>query len=860
MKHFEFSKQFSHSEVAILIKPMQFKAIEIAQHYVNTLIHAKVSADNIAAWSLDYPQNKATVSTQKKHLDRLLPVLDKQGCKLILCADANYFKTLTKQRKADPHFGYVLDCDYKEYTHIKVCYVPNYAGFIYNDALKEKLTLSMCAAIDYLNGTYIPLGQSILQNAYYPTAKDNYVDIKHALNQLSTYDHLAVDIETYALKFYDAGIGSIAFATSATDGVAFKVDIDKETPNYVLRELLADFFENFKGKMIFHNANFDVKVLIYTLFMDNLLDEEGKQIGLSVFNNIDDTKLLSYLALNNTSRANLSLKELAHEYVGNYAVDVKDITKLDTEVLLEYNLLDSCATMYVYDKYLPIVHADNQYNVYQEIFLPSVYVLLQMELTGMPMDMDKVHELDDLLTNKIKDIYRAFNVLPFIPTFVDKLRQRARDEANAKLKTKVKPLSDFDHIVFNPNSNPQLQELLYDVLGLPVFDRTASGAPAAGGDTLAKLVNHTSDPDVLLLLNSLIEFSNADKIQNTFVKAFKNAIQKDDEHHYLFGNFNIGGTVSGRLSSSEPNLQNIPSGGNPYAKYVKECFSAPKGWIFVGADFASLEDRISALTTQDPNKLKVYTDGYDGHCLRAYSYFGDKMPDIDPNCVDSINSIESKYKALRQLSKAPTFLLTYGGTYHGLISNCGFTQEEAIDIETKYHDLYAVSDQWVEKQVAQASQTGYVECAFGLKLRTPLLKKAVMNHHKTPYEAKAEARTAGNALGQSYGLLNNRAAIEVQQKVLNSPFKHDIIPVAHIHDAQYFLIKDDIDAVEYLNEVLIDAMLWQDLDAIRHPDVGLGGNLSVFYPNWAHDITIANNASQAEIKHTVQGYLKDLDS
>ena len=76
------------------------------------------------------------------------------------------------------------------------------------------------------------------------------------------------------------------------------------------------------------------------------------------------------------------------------------------------------------------------------------------------------------------------------------------------------------------------------------------------------------------------------------------------------------------------NLQNIPA-GSAYGKAVKECFEAPDGWLFCGADFASLEDRISALTTKDPNKLKVYTDGYDGHCLRAYGYFGDQMFDIE---------------------------------------------------------------------------------------------------------------------------------------------------------------------------------------------------------------------------------------
>ena len=83
--------------------------------------------------------------------------------------------------------------------------------------------------------------------------------------------------------------------------------------------------------------------------------------------------------------------------------------------------------------------------------------------------------------------------------------------------------------------------------------------------------------------------------------------------------------MSGRLSSSNPNLQNIPS-GSTYGKLVKRCFSAPKGWVFSGADFNALEDRINTLLTKDSNKLLVYTDGYDGHCLRAYYYWKELLP------------------------------------------------------------------------------------------------------------------------------------------------------------------------------------------------------------------------------------------
>jgi DNA polymerase-1 len=262
----------------------------------------------------------------------------------------------------------------------------------------------------------------------------------------------------------------------------------------------------------------------------------------------------------------------------------------------------------------------------------------------------------------------------------------------------------------------------------------------------------------------------------------------------------------------------------------------------------ALEDRISALTTKDPNKLKVYTDGYCGHCLRSFSYFGDQMPDIIPDDVSSINSIAKAYPNLRQDSKAPTFLLTYGGTHYGLMYNCGFSETMAKQIESKYHQLYVVSDQWVEQKIEQACIDGYVTVAFGLRVRTPVLAKTTLNNKATPYEAKKEARTAGNALGQSWGLLNNRAAIEYRTRLMASEHRLNVLPIMQIHDAQYHLLKVDLELLKWHNDNLIECMEWQELPDIQHDQVKLGGELSVFYPTWADETKLPNKADLKTIK------------
>jgi len=158
-----------------------------------------------------------------------------------------------------------------------------------------------------------------------------------------------------------------------------------------------------------------------------------------------------------------------------------------------------------------------------------------------------------------------------------------------------------------------------------------------------------------------------------------------------------------------------------------------------------------------------------------------------------------------------------------------------------------VSDQYVQNRLEQASKDGYVEVAFGLRVRTPLLKQVIWGS-RIPYEASAEGRTAGNALGQSYGLLNNRAAAAFMKKVWASKYRHDILPVALIHDAIYLLIRDNIEVVEWANKHLIEAMRWQELPEIQHPTVKLGAALDLFYPNWANPITLPNDATAEEIR------------
>lgn len=827
-----YNEQESNS-IAVLIKGSYFDETKLNQYYLNPLNQAGIS--DALVLELNYPNSgKLSVNQARKEIIKILPAMVNHGVKYLYVADATYFKALTGLTKADSYIGYVLACKLKGFEHLQIVFGINYGQLLYTPTASTKLDLSLQALIQHYQGSYKPLGD-IIHKAEYPKPEE----VADYLNRLHNYPVLACDIETTGLSL-GSQLFSIAFAYSQHEGIAFQV-----TDTLLLKR----FFESYQGKLIFHNATFDTKHIIYRCFMNNPLDYRGMLHGLDImYRHLEDTKIIAYLALNNTQGNELSLKELSQPFTGNYAIDVKDVTAHPLADVLEYNLKDTLATYWVYATYKPQMLKDNQDSIYQSIMLPSLKVITQIELCGMPINMSTVKQSRIKLQQIADNAYQGIIDSVFVKQATHQIQVTTLHKINSKLKTKQHTMDKVKDLIFNPNSTHHLSYLLYEQIGLPIVDYTKTKQPAVGASTLEKLINHTDDTVVIELLTNLIEYAKAQKILSTFIPAFENSLPKDNGY-YLHGSFNLGGTLSGRLSSSDPNMQNLPS-GSEYGKLIKQCFQAPDDWLFVGADFNALEDKINTILTSDPNKAKVWIDGYDAHCFRAYYYFKDEMPDII-DTVESINSIKHKYPVLRQKSKAPSFALQYGGQYFTLMNNCGFSEQEAKQIEANYHTMYKVSDDWTKQKVAQCVSQGYIDVAFGLRIRTPILAKSVLNTSKTPYMATAEARSVANAIsGQSYCMLTNRAINAFMERVWASKYRYSVLPVCLIHDAIYLMIKNDTELVKWVNDNLIDCMAWQELEEIKHDKIHLSSELSIFYPTWANEITLKNNISLQDIVDT----------
>ena len=806
----------------ILIKESSTNLPSITEHYLEPLAKENIPTESVQVLPLLYnTPSKVVAKTAKAYLDKLITRIPKSATKLII-ADSFYYKIITKIQKISSKYGATTPGKYLGYERFTCVYIPNYSSLFKqpeNTGL-IKVGLSTIAG----TGTAVRIDSSEFGFKY---GSD-----RELLDSLHKYPILTADIETTGLSLEDT-IVSVAFAWTKHDGIAIDVSF---TGSYYTKK----FFEQYQGKIVFHGGLFDVKLLIRNWWMEHSTDYEGMLRGLSYFKDVDDTMLMTYLAKNATTPISIGLKDAALEYVGNYAIETEDISKYTIKEILKYNLIDALGSFYIYEKYAIELISEP----YVKIFQPSIYLLVKMMLVGLPINPSRVQKVHNILNAQDKVLREQIQLNSHILTFTDQLRIAACISANTKLKNKTKNSNDFKNLEFNPGSSTQLIKLLFKDLQLPVLDKTKTGLPATGAEILEDLENHTQDIEILDLLLFIRKLAEVGKINGTFIKAF---LQEKD---FLHGNQKLGGTQSGRLSSNSPNLANLPSKG-VMGKLIKSCVIAPKGWLFAGADFSALEERIGAILSQDPERIKVYTDGYDGHCVRAYKYFWEQMPDIDPTNPASINSIAIKYPELRQNSKGPTFALQYMGTAYTLHKRGGFPMDQAKKIEQAYLNLYKVSGEFNTKNVKFMEQHGYVECAFGLKLRTPIISRCILGTSKTPYEAEAEARSANNAVTQSWGMLLNRAMIATDKRIEKAGYSVDILPINMIHDAGYFLVRDTPEHVKFLNDVLIEEMEWNNDDRIRSIDVPLTASLEIGR-SWDTVIKLKNKQTIEEITNVIR--------
>jgi len=328
MNHIPFDKTF---HTALLIKSTGLRKDEIERVYVGK---CGLPTEGLVAFDLDYGgKKKPSADVRKEYLAKLLKGMDKIGITHIICADTEYFKTLTKIQKVEPCYGYVHPCKIEGYEHMQVAISMNHQALFYKPDNIAKIQLSIDAVTSHRIGLYKEIGSDVIHSESYP---DTVSAIRDALAQLHQYDALTCDFEAFSLKHYLSGLGTVGFAWDQHNGIAFSIDYQSIEPvniltaaghktkkwlhgeerlNIEVRALLKEFLETYQGKLIWHNVTFDAYIAVYQLWMDDLIDQEGLLTGLEIMTRkFDCTQLITYLATNSCAGNKLSLKEQAHEY------------------------------------------------------------------------------------------------------------------------------------------------------------------------------------------------------------------------------------------------------------------------------------------------------------------------------------------------------------------------------------------------------------------------------------------------------------------------------------------------------------------------------------------------------------------
>jgi DNA polymerase-1 len=486
MKIITFTNEKKESyRLAILIKEEYVDKFPIRDYYVTPLLLEQgIKTSDIICIGLRY-FNNSTPKTKciEWFKNNMLPYLKAYNIKAIGVADSKYFEFITGNKSSEFIKSY---CKSNFDTYINVIPFISYKAINYNVHMALRLTESLKSTRAALADLPPSCNARVVKNQYYPSTTE---EIESSLDNLLNYELLAVDLETFSLDHRYAGIGTIAFSSDEDSCIAFKVQYQSQgerTVNPVVYGLLRKFFDNYEGKLLFHRGSYDIKILIFELFMEYDEDYKGMVYGLSKFESIEDTMLMTYVCTNNTVQNVLNLKDNTLEFAGNYAIDMNDITKHEPKSVLTYNGRDTCNTVYLYNKYKDKLIVEKQTTAYQ-ILKDFILVGVQLEIRGFPIDIEYSKALYEDVKREIEYIEKSILNSKLLQKYLVHRHLQEIWEYNLSVTKKVANTSTYPKPTFNVNSDTQLADFIHNYLGVEVVEFTKTGSPSMTINTLTEL-------------------------------------------------------------------------------------------------------------------------------------------------------------------------------------------------------------------------------------------------------------------------------------------------------------------------------------------------------------------------------------
>ncbi len=586
-------------------------------------------------------------------------------------------------------------------------------------------------------------------------------EIKCWAEQIRKAGLFAIDTETTSINYMEAELVGFSFACEPGQAAYVPVGHDyagapEQLPLQTVLDELTPLLADAEITKVGQNLKYDISVLA--------------RYGVVVAGPIYDTMLESYVLNSVATRHNMDA--LAGFYLDRTTIHFEDIAgkgakqltfnQIPVEQASDYAAEDADVTLQLHQTLLPQVQAHDGLNtVFADIEMPLMPVLSKVERNGALVDGRLLKQHSAELSDRLQS-----------------------------LKEEAWTLADQE---FNLDSPKQLQEIFYEKLGLPVLKKTPKGAPSTAEPVLVDLARDYPLPATIL------EYRSLAKLKSTYTD--KLPLQINAETGRIHTSYHQAVAATGRLSSSDPNLQNIPI-RNEEGRRIRQAFVAPQGRSIVAADYSQIELRIMAHLSGDDNLRTAFAEGMDIHRATAAEVFG-KTP-------DAVNDEE------RRSAKAINFGLIYGMSAFGLAKQLGISRTLAQEYIDRYFHRYPGVRHYMDEIRALAAEQGYVETVFGRRLYLPEINA------KNGMRRQAAERTAINAPMQGTAAdVIKRAMIATQAWLEEQDFP--ALMIMQVHDELVFEVDDPAvdDLVQQVTQMMEAAA---DLDVPLTVDAGVGAN------------------------------------
>ena len=588
-----------------------------------------------------------------------------------------------------------------------------------------------------------------------------YEQLDDWVSKLANCQQFAFDTETDNVDHIHAKLVGISLSVAPYQAAYIPINhqylgVPDQLPLDDVLTKLKPILENPAIKKIAQNAKFDYSVLA--------------NYGIHVQGIAYDTMLESYV-LNSTERHDMD--SMANRYLHLKTITYNELTKVDkkqvtidaieVEKTTQYAAEDADVTLQLHQKLWPELEKDHKLSkLFTDIEMPLAIVLADMERTGVLVDAKQLNDYSIELNKKMLEIEAELHFL-----------------AGEK---------------FNPSSPKQIQAILFDKHQLPVLKKTPKGDPSTSEDVLSELAEQYVLPRKILFYRSLA------KLKNTYTDKLPLMVSPID--HRIHTNYNQIGTVTGRLSSNDPNLQNIPV-RNEEGRRIRQAFIAPQGYKIISADYSQIELRIMAHLSQDQSLLSAFADDKDIHRVTASEVLS--KPEADVTAEE------------RRRAKAVNFGLIYGMSAFGLSKQINLPRKEAQFYIDRYFERYPGVQAYMEETRQLATQQGYVETLSGRRLYLPKIISG------NGIEKRGAERAAINAPMQGTAAdIIKTAMIKMSEWIKNQP-TGNIRMVMQVHDELVFEVKEEL-VSEY--SALIKSIMENcyQLSVPLKVDVGIGNN------------------------------------